>query len=231
MKTYNILAAGAVMMAAALFQSCLKDDDRVRYSDIVPNAVVTVKPDGDKFYLQLDDSTVIYPDNVQKSPFGDKEVRAFINYRVISQEAGSQVGYVNWFRELLTKNTVATQGADKDEASYGNDPVEIVNAFPTVCEDGYLTLRFRTSWGRYGSVQHMVNLITGVDPEDPYTVEFRHNANGDMKDVISDAYVAFRLDQLPDTKGEKVTLKVKYISPDGYKTIQFKYRTRPTDSK
>lgn len=47
----------------------------------------------------------------------------------------------------------------------------------TLAEDGYLTLRFRTVWG--GSQKHFVNLLLGQNPDNPYEVEFRHNAYGD----------------------------------------------------
>ena len=231
MKNNRLLAAAAIAASAASLFSCMKDDG-ISYSDVIPNAVVTVKPDGDKFFLQLDDSTVIYPSNMDKSPFGDKEVRAFLNYRIENEVKGEQTGYINWLRALLTKQTVESKGTDSDIENYGNDPIDLVNAFPTVCEDGYLTLRFRTVWGRFGSIQHEVNLITGVDPEDPYLVEFRHNAHGDLNEVVSDAYVAFRLDRLPDTKGKTVKLKVRYRTPSGdAKTVSFDYKTRPGDEK
>ena len=62
MRTSRIIIA-AVLGAAVSMQSCTKDDG-FSYEDLIPNAVVTVKPDGDKFYLQLDDKTVIYPSNM-----------------------------------------------------------------------------------------------------------------------------------------------------------------------
>lgn len=30
---------------------------------------------------------------------------------------------------------------------YGTDPVDMINDWVTIAEDGYLTLRFRTMWG------------------------------------------------------------------------------------
>lgn len=231
----NLTKIALTIAAAATMQSCLKDDG-ISYSELIPNAVVTIKPvaqNGYPFYMQLDDSTVIYPSNLNKSPFGDKEVRAFINYKKESEEKGAQVGFINWSRELLTKNTVESLGSDeKNTAKYGNDPVALVNAFPTVCEDGYLTLRFRTLWGAYINIKHEVNLVTGVDPSDPYLVEFRHNRFADAPEVQSDAYVAFRLNTLPDTQGKTVKLKVRYRNWDGEtKVVEFDYKTRPGDGK
>lgn len=227
MKLNRIITAFAASMALVSFTSCDKSQDGIPYDELIANAVVTVKPDGNSFYLQLDDSTVVIPSNLTKSPFGDSEVRAFTNYRIESQEKGRQVGHINWMRQMLTKKTVASQGVEKDKEEYGNDAVDVVNAFPTVCEDGYLTLRFRTYWGRTNSVQHTVNLVTGVDASDPYLVEFRHNDGGDVKEVEADAYVSFRLSELPDTEGKTVKLKVRYKTPSGdNKIITFNYKTR-----
>ena len=143
-----------------------------------------------------------------------------------------QIGNVLWLKALLTKQTVASEGAEKDAEKYGSDPVEIIDAFPTVCEDGYLTLRFRALWSRFNYIKHEVNLVTGVDPSDPYLVEFRHNDHGDIKEIPTEAYVAFRLNQLPDTEGKTVKLKVRYNAPSGKtKTIEFNYKTRPGDGK
>ncbi len=227
MKMNRILIALAASMAMVSFNSCDKSQDGIPYDQLFANAVVTVKPSGDTFYLQLDDSTIVKPSNLTKSPFGDSEVRAFTNYKVESQTKGEQVGYINWMRQMLTKQTVASQGTEKDKEEYGNDVVDVVNAFPTVCEDGYLTLRFRTYWGRSSSVKHTVNLVTGVDESDPYLVEFRHNDGGDLKEIESDAYVSFRLSELPDTEGQTVKLKVRYKASSGdNKIITFDYKTR-----
>mgnify|MGYP000813506886 FL=1 len=94
-----------------------------------------------------------------------------------------------------------------------------------IAEDGYLTLRFRTRWGNDGVV-HFVNLLTGVNPEDPYEVEFKHNAYGDVNGMSGDALVAFRLNSLPDTEGKTVKLTLKYKSFSGEKSIQFDYCSR-----
>lgn len=231
MRNTIIPKAAALLVLAAALQSCFKDDDNDSYSKSFPNAVVTVKPSGDTFYLQLDDSTVIRPTNLTKSPFGDSEVRAFANIeldpnRKWTPEIETEV---NWMKKILTKDAVVLDGTLSEsqlDEQYGKDPVELVKMW-TVCEDGYLSLQFRTLWGRYTGISHEVNLLTGIDPDDPYLVEFRHNANGDSKMVVSDGYVAFRLDKLPDTGDKTVTLKVRYKIEGGTKTLEFKYKTRP----
>ncbi|MGM9738889.1 MAG: NigD-like protein [Candidatus Cryptobacteroides sp.] len=223
------LAAAALVISAAFGAQSCTDNDNASYDRLIPNALVTVKPEGNSFYIQLDDSTIIRPTNAEKFNF-DEETRAFANFDFPKQPWGSELEIeAFWITPTLTKQPVETLGSSEaDKEEYGEDPVELVRMW-TVCEDGYLSLQFRTYWSRYGNIKHAVNLVTGVDPDDPYTVEFRHDACGDYPEVVSDGYVSFRLNCLPDTKGETVKLKVKYRSETGEKTVEFDYKTRPGD--
>lgn len=226
-RIYHILSA-CLALAAAMFSTAScdwgKDDDS--YLKTIPNAVVTVKCENGKCVLQLNDSLKVSPTNITESPYKDKEVRALCNIDFLSKDGkafGTIERKVNWIDSVLTKTTVET--TKDNDAAYGKDPVEILSSWMTVCEDGYLTVRFRTYWGYNTKKAHVVNLVTGVNPDDPYEVEFRHNANGDSKDIVSDAIVAFRLDQLPQTYGKTVKLKVKYINETGTSTKEFDYAT------
>lgn len=216
-----------VLMAAASFilPSCLDDDDN-DYVSVFPNALVTLKnhPADGTFYLQLDDSTTLVPTNIKESPYGDKEVRAFVNF---SQEAAPQRNHaydvhVNWIDTIRTKNMDIDLGEASNVMTYGNDPLEIVNDWATVVEDGYMTLRFRTYFGMGNT--HYLRLVKG---EKPYEVILYHDADGDLHGEIADGYIAFRLNDLPDTGEETVNLTLKWNSFSGEKSAQFKYRTRP----
>ena len=157
------------------FQSCLDDDDDYPYSKVLPNALVTVKPvDDGSYFLQLDDSTTLLPVNMTSSPFGQKEVRALVNFDETNESSGiySKAVNINWIDSILTKPIAPDLGVTSNDSIYGSDPVEIVNDWVTIAEDGYLTLRFRTIWGDRNKA-HFVNLLTGKDPENPYEVEFR----------------------------------------------------------
>lgn len=228
MKTKNFFAVAlfALVSVFTMF-SCDDNDDVVWYYPSSPNALVTVKPVTDgTFYLQLDDSTTLYPVNVKKSPYGDKEVRALVRY---SEVDNVNVDYtksvsIHWIDSILTKDAVPYLGEENIE-QYGEDPIEIVKDWVNIAEDGYLTLRFRTRWGRTDKA-HWLNLVVGKNPDDPYEVTFRHNAYGDLDGEWGDALVAFRLKDLPDTNGETVKLTLKYLSFSGEKTIQFDYCTR-----
>ena len=218
-----------VIAAAICIMACdNKDDD---WSIYYPNALVTVRPTAEGgCYLQLDDNTTLKPVNISKSPFGDKEVRALTNFSPSKESAApyNKAVFVNWIDSILTKNAISVEQMLPDY-NYGNNPVEIVRDWVTIAEDGYLTLRFRTVWGNIGRV-HYVNLITGVNPGNPYEVEFRHNANGDTYGFVRDGIVAFRLDGLPDTEGKTVKLTLKWQSFSGPKMAHFDYRTRTATS-
>lgn len=225
MKLNYLIGIAALVLAALSFQSCLDDDKYVNYN--YPNALVTVKQASDEsVFLQLDDKTTLLPVNLKSHPFGGKEVRALVNYEEVDQakQEYSKAVKINWIDSIRTKVMVPDFGEENDE-KYGIDPVEIVKDWVTIAEDGYLTLRFRTLWGSQ-NVAHHVNLVFGGNPENPYEVEFRHNAFGDTHGVANDALVAFKLDKLPDTKGEKVKLKLKWKSFSGDKSTEFDYTTQ-----
>lgn len=220
-----MLAAAVVGMAG--LASCLKDDNNSYYLNL-PNALVTVKPNADQsFFLQLDDSTTLLPVNMATSPYGEKEVRALVNYSPAPEQspgAYSQAISINWIDSILTKPLAPDLGQENDE-KYGTDPVDILDDWVTIAEDGYLTLGFRAPWGN-SSQAHYVNLLYGTNPDKPYEVEFRHNAFGDTYGQPADGIVAFRLDKLPDTQGKTVKLTLKWRSPQGEKTADFDYCTR-----
>lgn len=210
----------AVAASASLLYSCSDLDDD-RQWPLMPNAVVTVKPQADgQFFMQLDENTILRPTNIKTSPFGDKEVRAIVNYTVSeSQKATIQNVSVNWIDSIRTKNTVPSLGSEND-SQYGNDPVEIVKDWLTVAEDGYLTLRVRTTWGQ-ANVSHSLNLLTNVNPDNPYELELRHNANGDLYGESGDVLVAFNLKDLPAVDSPNIRIKLKWNSFTGNKSAEF----------
>ena len=226
MKRKQLWLIALVMIVAGTgFQSCRDEnnDDSLSY----PTALVTVKPNttNSSFTMQLNDSVVLLPANIKEAPFGSKEVRALVNYTLAEENtahSGKMVN-INWIDSIRTKNMAPTLG-DKNTAAYGIDPLEVVNDWVSIAEDGYLTLRFRTRWGV--GVRHLVNLVPTGDQKDPYQVTFFHNAQKDLYGRVGDGIVAFRLDRLPDTKGKTVWLTLKWNSYSGMKMAKFKYCTR-----
>lgn len=216
----------SVAYISMTFQSCLNDDKN--WNPSYPNALVTVKPINDNsFFLQLNDSTTLLPTNMKSLPFGNKEVRALVNYSDTDKphEGYDKAVYINWMDSILTKPIAPDLGSAQNNKIYGTDPVEIMNDWVTIAEDGYLTLRFKTVYGNTGK-PHSVNLLAGLNPASPYEVEFRHNAYGDTYGADGYGLAAFNLNSLPDTKGKTVKLKLKWKSFNGDKTTEFNYCTR-----
>ena len=200
-KLKNLLAVAAIVLSSSLFQSCGTDEDYYYILPNYPNALVTVKNAADStIFLQLDDFTTVYPVNVRESPYGGKEVRALVNFTPCNADPHGHNGavFINWMDSILTKPAVPGTGSESDD-EYGSDPVEIVN-----------------DW------------LTGVNPDDPYEVEFRHDAEGDDERKWGDGLVAFSLKDLPDTEGKTVTLKLRWQSYSGTKQANFKFCSRKT---
>lgn len=224
-------AAGTAMLLAACCAavSCDNDnDDFPIYPLNRPNAIVTVKPtaDGAAFYMQLDDSTRINATNIHAAPYGNREVRALVNYRLLAQPAGKRQYdvYINWIDSVLTKPMASYAALPSSTASGPQqDPVEIMRDW-TVSEDGYLTIHFRTQWAANGT-PHIVNLAAADDAH-PYELTFFHDAQGVKGGYWGDGLVAFRLDRLPDTGGKTADMTLHWMSFSGEKSVKFKYSTR-----
>ena len=168
-------AAFALMGASAIGIISCSDDDNDIFRNLYPNALVTVKPVSDNsFFMQLDDNITLKPVNMTSSPYSSREVRALLNFDYVKEDASpyNRAVWVNWIDSILTKPAVPITELEPS-VEYGDDAVEIVRDWVTIAEDGYLTLRFRTLWG-IPSRPHSVNLATGVNPDDPYEVEFFH---------------------------------------------------------
>lgn len=226
MKRFKLsLLAILAFVAATTLPSCNVNDDDDN-GTMYPNALVTVKPiDANSFYMQLDEHTTLKPVNMKGSPYGDEEVRALVTYTEVNENPApyDKAIRVTWMDDILTKPTIV-RTADNEE-DYGNDPVEIVDDWVTIVEDGYITLRFRTISSNTGH-KHRVNLVA-ENPDNPYEVTFYHDAEGDnYGDMMFDGLVAFRLNTLPDTQGQSVKLKLRWNSFSGMKEHEFDYSSR-----
>lgn len=222
LKTF-LLVLGAVLVSSAMY-SCLDDDG---YSlDNISAGVVTIKPLGNNsYYLQWDDSTSLWPAAGVTNPGFDvsKERRAFATFTLLGpgKDMNIEQDYVirlNRIDTVLTKS-IAPDLGEKNDTYYGTDPVKMM---PVWIEDGYINFQFATYF-ESGS-KHFINLVK-MDDADTYELEFRHNANGSVSGAEGWGLASFRLNSLPETGGETVTLKIKYKSYNGYETIELKYKS------
>lgn len=216
------LPAVALMLLSAMFalQSCSEEDSPVPSTDYL-TGLVTVRPTtdgGDALTLQLTDAIALQPTNLSKSPFGEKEVRAVINFNVLDDsDAKKWFVHVNYLDSIRTKPMIAAAEAGKD---YGNDPIEIVKNWATCVEDGYLTLRVRTRWGGSGTV-HYLNLVQTSCKDNVCEMELHHNAGGDLNGYYGDALIAFSLKDMPKLEGTNAKIRLSWMSFTGKKTAEF----------
>lgn len=214
------LALIALMMVGS-FTSC-DTDGEYTIGDIYPSALVTVKPypDNSRCFFQLDNTTTLYPVNITGLPYGNKPVRALINYLAIDDDPKDcdRAVRVVWMDEILTKQPV--QHGNLTQEFLGNDPLEIVKDWVTLVEDGFLTLRFRTLTSGIG-VTHTLNLVVGANPENPYEVRLRHNAGEDTSGYMADGLVAFDLSSLPKSDNPNQKIKLVWDSFTGEKSTEF----------
>ncbi|MCM1080103.1 MAG: NigD-like protein [Bacteroidales bacterium] len=230
MKTMKYSKTFLIALLAAVLglQSC---DSNYDYAFVnFPNGLVTVKvnPEG-KTYFQLDEATTLFPENLSSTLYDGKEVRALMNFEVLEKatEGYTKTVRVNWIDSIRTKDMIALTG---ELAVYVRDPIEIVNDWVTVAEDGYLTLRVRTLWGG-GNRPHYLNLIGGVNDDNPFEVELRHDAKGDVNGAWGDALIAFRLSELPAEIPENQKLTLRWLSFDGtVKKADFTLKGKPSVS-
>lgn len=233
MKHLHSWLSGVVIVATALsFFAC--DNDKEEDTLAYPSALVTVKPNktNNTYTLQLNDSVALQPINKTASPFGDKEVRALVNYNVVNGPDAKDgdgrvkdITYVNvnWIDSIRTKYMAKNVG-DNNVKTYGNDPLEVVNDWVSIAEDGYLTLRFRSRFSR--GVTHTLNLVYTPTTDNLYKVTLYHDAKGDLFGRTMDGLIAFRLRDLPNTRGKYVWLTLEWESYSGRKSARFKYATR-----
>ena len=227
MKKLLVLFATAALFTS-MFTSCKVENSDNHNWIYYPNMLVTVKTAEDgRCYFQLDDKTTLLPENVKKSPYKGQP-RALANCTELEGDATpyDKLVKVHWYDSILTKKAVMTSGIAEDEALYGNDPVEILDNWVTVVEDGYLTLQFAAMFSDL-RIPHYINLVMGVDPENPYVLELRHDAKGDYQMCTRrTGLVAFDITDLPDTEGETVKLVVKYKGfSNSEKSYSFDYCT------
>ena len=234
-KTLMLLMV--VALTAVSLQSCDDDDDD--YYPAFNLATVTLKApkvDGGKWFMQLDDSTTLEATNIASHPYDNRELRAYIRYNDIkdmaSAPASTSAIQKMYSVNVLTIDTILTKKMDpmveNTAEEYGSDPVEVVNSWETVAEDGYMNIRFRTRFGYNG--KHRMTLVHRTDAEDPYTVEFLHDANGDTNGQVADGMVAFRLDDSFNEGNDPIEITLKWKSYSGEKSAKFKYTPRKDEN-
>lgn len=226
MKRIKLITIIGLLALPFTFFSC-SDDDGYSLNNYWLE-VATIEPlDGGLHYYRLDDSTTLWPasgyylgHNLQDGQ------RVWLNYTLLSGKKDGFDHYikVNGLDPILTKKIAENKGKDNN-AIYGTDPVGIRNIW---VGDGYLNVLFTFNYG--GQKRHFVNLIQENSDDDPYTLEFRHNAYDDPPLAGVRGIVCFDLSDLPDTEGETVKLKIRVRGFGGDKVYELNYNSDKSGS-
>jgi hypothetical protein len=189
---------------------------------VVPlwNAMVTVKSlESGTIYFQLDETTTLQPVSWENI-FG-KEVRALVNYTELPQDS-------EMFTKAVTVNRIDSVRTKKAQSLFFSsnafpgegDPLEIVDDWLTVCEDGYMNVHFAAQ-GSAGKASYELSL--GIHPDNPYDMYLWLDKRGDSGTTWYNDIVAFDVsDLIPCEEGEVVSLTLHWKSNDGTKTLKFK---------
>ena len=133
-RVFVSLTSILLIAATAIGIISCSDDDNDIYRNLYPNALVTVKPvDANSFYMQLDDNITLKPTNMTSSPYGNREVRALVNFDYVNQDASpyNRAVWVNWIDSILTKPAIPITDL-QPSVEYGDDAVEIVRDWVTI---------------------------------------------------------------------------------------------------
>lgn len=226
-----------IPLAVALLSSC--DWFEIGNHNPVPyQTLATARPVEDgHWYLKINDTTAMYVANqeMQEYPkvFDGNERRTLVSFYILPDEQQTNIvdGYLhtitisaNAFSPIRTKAVIEATAETKPSED-GIDLVLSKDYFPhTDIVDGYLDL----SCFYVGSGRLIVDIIAGLNPEDPYELLVSHNSEGDFGVTGVYDFITYPLKNLPDTHGETVKLTVKWQSRSTgrMEQTQFDYCTR-----
>lgn len=227
MKCFDYRKIAWALLSAVLFLpvSCMSYSEDLEAANdrsraILANGLVTVKTlESGTVYFQLDETTTLQPVS-WKNYFG-KEVRALVNYTELSvdSELFTKAVRVNGIDSVRTKKaySLAFRNPDEDVA---DSPIELIDDWLTVCEDGYMNVHYAAQYGSNPDV-HELNL--GIHPDKPFDLYLFLDRKNDSGTAWYDEVVAFDITELiPCDEGEVVSLTLHWDSNDGSKTLKFK---------
>lgn len=212
------------LVLLALCFGCSKAMAPDVYSDIPMDAspaqatiLATLKKDGGGVYLWSRGIRL----NPVESVVYTRQQRVIADVTIYPSASNEHDAKVSWIEPL-------DEGILTSDASVaGSDPISLNrNSWMTCVDDAYLTLNYSAWWGEH-PLHHDFWLVSGLDPSDPYSMELRHDANGDSNDVFAEGVICFDLNSLPDTGGESKEITIKWKDTEGKTSIaKFEFTSR-----
>ncbi|MEG1564512.1 MAG: NigD-like protein [Bacteroides sp.] len=212
MKRLRIIPLAMILALLPFLQSCL-EESKVDYPWLAISTVRTVENVDNGYYLALDNGSTMYPGDttfVHGYPIVDGQ-RAFVYFNYLDEpKAGYDYNIkVGQIINILTKDIVDLTGENADKI--GDDPINILDQWVS---QGYLNIKYQLLGTRNTNKKHFLNLvqnkISGNGKEDGYiSLEFRHNAEGDVPTNIQEGYVSFKLNKIAEEMKTAKGLKIR----------------------
>lgn len=187
--------------------------------EVTVTAVVTIKKDaGGKVFFQygkfklLSDGTYAYT----------RQERTMGQITVYPEKTGEYYRCsVHWMEPV--EEGIFT---DKLPISWEDGLDLYLNSWITGCDDGYLTLHYKTWWGEQPR-HHDFYLAPDGDGTDPYTLRLVQDDHEDGQFEQSEGVICFDISTLPEPGEGKGTITLNWTKLDGTPaTASFDYKVR-----
>jgi hypothetical protein len=210
----------SVLVLGFLLTACMDDFHRHHYYyDNVDASygLIQTNTSGASFVINLDNGSVVTPSNVSLNGFTPKDSdRVWVRFNPVSDTRLTDSTF-NYLANIYSINDILFKDikklSDVSEDSVGHDPIIIRSAWISPKDILNLELKFFTA----GSV-HYINLLDngeGDGVSNPFIMELRHNARGDMNQYPVYATVSFKLNNLRVSGQNQVKFFIRYTDYNG----------------
>jgi hypothetical protein len=169
------------------------------------------------FVINLDNGSVVTPSNTQLTGFTPKDSdRVWVRFSPVSDTRLTDSTF-NYLAKIYNISDILFKDIKKlsvvSEDSVGHDPIIIRDAWISPKDILNLDIKFFTQ----GSV-HYINLLDngeGNGISNPFILELRHNARGDMPQYPVFATVSFKLNYLRVPGQNQIKFFIRYTDYNG----------------
>jgi hypothetical protein len=208
-----------VLVMGFLLSACLDDYNRHHYGydDLAASyGLIQTNTSGQSYVINLDNGSIVTP-NSALAGFNPKDSdRVWVRFDPISNTRLTDSTY-NYVAKIYSINDILFKAVKKlsqvSEDSVGHDPIIVRDAWISPKDILNLDLKFYTG----GSV-HYINLLDngeGDGVSNPYILELRHNARGDMNQYVAYGTVSFKLNSLRVAGQNQVKFFIRYTDYNG----------------
>jgi hypothetical protein len=202
-----------------IFSSCLDDFNRHGYYNdnlAASLGLVQTNTSDQSFVINLDNGSVVTPSSILSGYIPKDSNRVLVRFSPLSETHITDSTF-NYVSKIYDINDILFKDVKKlslvSEDSVGHDPIIVKGAW--ISPKDILNIDFKIF--RESSV-HYINLLDNGDGDgvtNPYILEFRHNARGDMNLYPITGTVSFKLNSLRVQGQNQVQFFIRYTDYNG----------------